>query len=87
MKEQMDEEEVVTKPALSDEEVDLIFKGIRPEGMDYNVFKYYKKLTNVYTKQKLRGTFKHVSSWMEPIAGTKEFIRKTSTYIKPIENA
>ena len=83
----MSEEEVIEKPTLSDEAVDSIFKGVRPEGMEYNVFKYYQRLANNYTKQKLKGTFKHVSSWIEPIEGTKDFIRKTSTYVKPVENA
>lgn len=87
MKEQTGEEEVVTKPAFSDEEVDLISKGIRPDSMDYNIFKYYRKLANNYVKVYLKGKYKHVSSWIEPVEGTKEFIRKTSTYIKPIENA
>ena len=81
----MGEEEVIEKPTLSDEVVDSIFKGIRPEGMGYNVFKYYQRLTNAYTKQKLKGTFKHVSSWIEPVEGTKEFVKKTDTYIKGVE--
>ena len=81
----MGEEEVIEKPTLSDEVVDSIFKGIRPEGMGYNVFKYYQRLTNAYNKQKLKGTFKHVSSWIEPVEGTKEFVKKTDTYIKGVE--
>ena len=83
----MGEEEVIEKPTLSDEVVDSIFKGIRPEGMGYNVFKYYQRLTNAYTKQKLKGSFKHVSSWLESIEGTKptKYVKKTDTYIKGVE--
>lgn len=80
----MNGEEVRVKNTspLTQEDTDLIFKGIRPEGMDFITFKYYQRLTNAYYKLKLKGTFKHVSSWMEPIEGTKGFVKKTDTYIK-----
>lgn len=82
----MSEEEVKDEaPVLSQEDVDLIFKGIRPDNMEYEAFRYYRRIASAYYKQKLKGNFIHVSSWMEPIEGTKEFIRKTSTYIKPKE--
>jgi hypothetical protein len=78
---------------LTDEEIDLIFTGKRPEGMLYDEYKAIRIELKKRTKQYLRGRMIHVSSWMEevPKKDTEEkpteYVRKTATYIKPKEDA
>lgn len=58
---------------------ELINKGIRPEGMEYETFKYYRKLLNGLVKRRLKGELIHVSSTYGMPKGTGK------TYIKPKE--
>jgi len=46
---------------LTQEEVDLISKGIRPEGMDQNTFKDLRRKSNYMDKEYLKGHFSYVS--------------------------
>jgi len=41
---------------------DIINKGIRPEGMNYDTFKYYRRLLNGLLKRRLSGQMIHISS-------------------------
>ena len=66
--------------------VDQIMKGERPEGMDYQEFRFLRAEVNKMTKRRLKGEMFHKSYWIEPVEGTKTFIKKTKTYIKPKEN-
>ena len=50
---------------LTTEELDLIFKGIRPEGMEYSEYKEYRKLMKSEVKKRLKGTLVFVSSTPE----------------------
>ena len=50
---------------LTTEELDLIFKGIRPEGMEYSEYKEYRKLMKSEIKKRLKGTLVFVSSTPE----------------------
>jgi len=66
--------------------VDQIMMGKRPEGMDFEEFKYLRSQTNKMTKHRLKGYMFHKSSWIEPIKDTKNYVKKTQTYIKPKED-
>ena len=46
---------------VTSEEQQLIFKGIRPVGMDFTVFRKVRKDLNKSLKMYLGGQFKHVS--------------------------
>lgn len=50
---------------LTTEELDLIFKGIRPEGMEFSEYKEYRKLMKSEVKKRLKGTLVFVSSTPE----------------------
>ena len=50
---------------ITDDELDLIFKGIRPEGMEYSEFKEYRSLMKQQLKQRLRGRWFFISSTPE----------------------
>ena len=50
---------------LTTEELDLIFKGVRPEGMEYSEYKEYRKLMKSEVKKRLKGTLVFVSSTPE----------------------
>ena len=41
---------------------DMISRGIRPEGMDFEKFKYYRKITQVLLKRRLKGELVHIST-------------------------
>ena len=58
---------------------DLISKGIRPEGMDYEKFRYYRKITQALLKRRLAGELVHVSTVQGLPKG------KGVTYVKPKE--
>ena len=58
---------------------ELINKGIRPEEMEYEAFKYYRRLLNSLVKRRLDGELIHVSSTYGMPKGTGK------TYIKPKE--
>ena len=71
---------------LSAEDADLIFKGIRPEGMNFLIFKYYRSLANDWLKKRKKGYLFHESIKFEE--NDKEKFRKISnTYVKSKENA
>jgi hypothetical protein len=77
---------------ISDEDIDLIFTGKRPDNMPYEKFRAIRSELNRYTKNRLKGTMFHVSSWPETTTdketGEKEYTGKviTKTYIKPKED-
>ena len=64
---------------VSEEEQQLIFKNIRPKGMDYLVFKKVRKDLNRALKMYLGGKFKHISVVNNPILNGK--IEAKGTYI------
>ena len=79
--------EVPTKK-LSPEEIDLLVKGIRPEGMDFIVFKKLRTLMNKTIKKHLKGKLFYKSVHMEVVPqedGTNKYIRHTANYIKEKE--
>lgn len=41
---------------------DMISKGIRPEGMDFEKFKYYRKICKSLLDRRLKGEIVHISS-------------------------
>jgi hypothetical protein len=84
----MVETKVETKQSkdVSEEEAELIFKGIKPEGIGQEMFKYYRYLANKWLKGRLKGTMFHISSDVVPIEGTKQFKKVTKTYYKSKEN-
>ena len=55
------EKEKKVEIKITAEEQQLILKGIRPEGIDYNVFKKVRKDMEKALKMYLGGQFKHVS--------------------------
>ena len=65
---------------------DLVFNGIRPEGMDFEEFKFKRAYANKMFKTTLNGELFHESSRSEPIEGTKYQRKLTKTYIKPRED-
>jgi len=70
----------------SQETIDLIIQGIRPEGMPFEEFKRLRAYSNKMKKTYLKGNMFHQSSWIEPVEGTKYYTKKTKTYIKPEED-
>ena len=58
---------------------DMISRGIRPEGMDFEKFKYYRKITQALLKRRLKGELVHVSTVQGLLKG------KGVTYVKPKE--
>lgn len=58
---------------------DMISRGIRSEEMEYETFKYYRRLLNGLVKRRLDGELIHVSSTYGMPKGTGK------TYIKPKE--
>ena len=74
---------------VSQEDIDLIFTGKRPDNMPYEVYKAIRSELKKATKTHLKGKMFHVSSSPELITqenGKQEwdFTKKvTKTYIKP----
>lgn len=66
---------------------DLIYNGIRPEGMSYDEFKFKRAYANKMLKLTLKGKLEHIATWREPVEGTKNYRKLTKTYIKPKEDA
>ena len=58
---------------------DMISRGIRPEGMDYDKFRYYRKITQALLKRRLAGELVHISTFKGLPKG------KGVTYVKPKE--
>jgi hypothetical protein len=63
------------------EEQELIFKGIRPEGMRYDVFSKVRKDLAKATKLYKGGKYKHISTWVED-GPDKTSVRKHNTFVK-----
>lgn len=53
--------------------------------MDYEKFKYLRAQVNKMQKNYLKGQIEHLSSWIEPIEGTKMYRRMSKTYVKTKE--
>jgi len=66
----------------SEEEITMLLRGERPEGMGFEKFKAIRAYLKKMTKLRLKGDFIHVSSWIEEIKGSKFSIRRTKTYTK-----
>ncbi len=62
----MKEKENIKEVKITQEERDLIFKGVRPEGMNYEVFKQARKDLKRALKRYKGGQFKHVSVNLDP---------------------
>lgn len=74
------------KKDYSEEEIDLILQGIRPEGMDFEEFRVLRIKSKKLLKGYLKGRLFHKSSWLERIPDTEFVYRKTETYIKSKED-
>jgi len=75
MKEKENKQEVT----VTAEEQQLIFKGIRPKDMDYEVFRKVRKDLRKATKLYLGGKFKHVSVNLNPKLTE---VKSMGTYIR-----
>ena len=80
------------KKGITDEELDLIFKGIRPEDVDFELYKGIRRSFRKALNKHLKGKFMFISNTPEVIEtedGKKEFNydkRYTKTYIKEVKN-
>jgi hypothetical protein len=79
------EQEQPSSPYTQQQMDALIYNGIRPEGMPFEEFKFKRAYANKMLKTALKGKLEHVSSWIDPIEGTKYYRKMTKTYIKPKE--
>ena len=70
------------KGELTEEEANLISTGERPEGMDYELFSYYRKLANKFNKVKLKGKMIFTSVDYVP-QEDKTYKRVTDIYRNP----
>lgn len=68
---------------ITEEERDLIFKGIRPESMDYTVYKVAKRDIDRATKRYLGGKFKHISVSLKSIMGVTPEVKGTYVRTEP----
>lgn len=73
----MDEVEEIVVTA---EEQELVFKGIRPKNMDYEVFKKVRKDLAKATKRYLGGQFIHISTNTNPMYDNSIDVK--GTYVK-----
>lgn len=79
---------VKEEPKYSKEQYESVFAGIRPEGMDYEDYKFLRKEANKLTKYHKLGTFMHMSNCI-PVKDDEtgkvevKYLRKGRTYIKP----
>lgn len=71
---------------ITAEEAELIYRGERPENMDFNLYKYYRALANRFRKERLKGELVHESVHYIEL-GKDKFKRVGNTYIKPKEDA
>ena len=70
------------KKGITDEELDLIFKGIRPEGVEYSEFKEYRSLMKRQLRDNLRGRWFFISSTPEIKDNVPTGKQLTQTYKK-----
>lgn len=68
---------VTGEQKVTEEQSELILKGIRPKDMDYDTFKNYRKIMDKTIQNRLEGRFFFISSNLN-----KEGKRITKTYIK-----
>ena len=74
---------------LTQEDLNKLFTGERPEGMDFNEYKKYRSIMNKSLRNRLKGSWHFISSTPEE---TNEKVREeptrriTKTYIKPKED-
>lgn len=66
---------------ITAEEQELIFKGVRPEGMRYDVFQKVRKDLDRATRLYKGGKYKHLSTWVED-GPDKTSVRKSKIYVK-----
>lgn len=76
----MNEQKEVKEVVVSKEDRDLVFKGIRPEGMDYLVFKQVRKELKIASDRYKGGQFKHISVNLG--SNMSEKINPLGTYYK-----
>lgn len=62
--EEITKEEVVQVPEqkITKEQIDLIFRGERPEGMDFELFKKHRKALGNFIHKASKGRFIFISS-------------------------
>ena len=73
----------------SKEEMMMILRGERPDWMDYDLFKSYRKNSQMFTKNHLKGKYLHVSKELrtEEVDGKKRVVSKNyGPYVKKTEN-
>ncbi len=58
-------------------------RGERPEGMDFEKFKFLRAQVKKMQKTYKKGQVMHLSSWYEQVENSKMYTHKTKTYIKP----
>ena len=77
----MESTEETKVPAITQTDAESILKGVRPEGMDFLVFRNYRKIMKQTIKEKLRGEL-----FFRSVGYNKkgEFVK--ATYVKPKEN-
>jgi hypothetical protein len=64
------------------EEQELIFQGIRPEGMRYDVFRKVRKDLAKATKLYKGGKYKHISTVSPHMMGFKDMPEAQGTYVR-----
>jgi hypothetical protein len=71
-------------PKITKEQIDMITRGERPEGMDYEEFRKHRTLLKKVIQKYLKGRFIFISSdlFEEETPGGKRVMRKTKTFIK-----
>lgn len=68
---------------LTKDEIDSIFSGVRPEGMDFEVFKKLRKEMKHGLKGYLKGKYFFLSTTLKPGENNTEgLVRHTATYVK-----
>lgn len=72
--------EKVEEVSISVEDRNTVFKGIRPDDMDYNVFRQVRKDIEIARKRYLGGQFKHISVNFDPMF--KDSIDVKGTYVR-----
>jgi len=68
---------------LTDWQITQVMRGERPEGIEFDDFKKYRKDAKKLMKSYLSGKYIHISSQLVEIPGTKQFRKVTNTYVKP----
>lgn len=77
----MENTEETKVPAITQAEAESVLKGVRPEGMDFDVFRKYRKIMKQTIKGKLRGKL-----FWRSVGYNKKGEFAKATYVKPKEN-